>query len=123
MYIKLSLFGLGVRSHMLPLTTDLFLLVLISLHGVISAPFWYYYMFIVNSVIRITGGLVVAVFQYLSDKTLYQLMVMKGTVQVLRGGEMNTIDQTEVVPGDIVRLVVSLNVLFDVIVKKFRIKA
>ena len=65
----------------------------------------------------------VAVFQYLSDKTLYQLMVMKGTVQVLRGGEMNTIDQTEVVPGDIVRLVVSLNVLFDVIVKKFRIKA
>ena len=72
-------------------------------------------MFIVNSVIRITGGLVVAVFQYMSDKDLYQLMAMKGTVQVLRGGDMITIDQTEVVPGDIVRLVVSLSVLVDVI--------
>ncbi len=48
----------------------------------------------------------VAVFQYMSDKDLYQLMLMKGTAQVLRGGEMITIDQTEVVPGDIVRLVV-----------------
>ncbi|KAL3775476.1 hypothetical protein ACHAW5_005527 [Stephanodiscus triporus] len=69
------------------------------------APFWYYYMFIVNSIIRLTGGLVVAVFEYMSDKDLYQLMSMKGTVQVLRGGDMITIDQTEVVPGDIVRLV------------------
>jgi magnesium-transporting ATPase (P-type) len=63
-------------------------------------------MAIVNTCIRITGGLVVAVFQYMSDKDLYQLMLMKGTAQVLRGGEMITIDQTEVVPGDIVRLVV-----------------
>jgi len=58
---------------------------------------------------------VVAVFEYMSDKDLYQLMSMKGTVQVLRGGDMITIDQTEVVPGDIVRLVVSLSVLVDVI--------
>ncbi len=50
----------------------------------------------------------VAVFQYLSDKNLYQLMSMKGTVDVLRGGQMTNIDQTEVVPGDIVRLVVSM---------------
>ena len=63
-------------------------------------------MAIVNTCIRITGDLVVAAFQYMSDKDLYQLMLMKGTAQVLRGGEMITIDQTEVVPGDIVRLVV-----------------
>ena len=49
----------------------------------------------------------VAVFQYMSDKDLYQLMLMKGTAQVLRGVEMITINQTEVVPGDIVCLVVS----------------
>ena len=64
-------------------------------------------MAIVNTCIRITGGLVVAVFQYMSDKDLYQLMLMKGTAQVLRGVEMITINQTEVVPGDIVCLVVS----------------
>jgi magnesium-transporting ATPase (P-type) len=63
-------------------------------------------MAIVNTCIQSTGGLLVAVFQYMSDKDLYQLMLMKGTAQVLRGGEMITIDQTEVVPGDIVRLVV-----------------
>jgi hypothetical protein len=67
-------------------------------------------MAIVNSVIRLTGGIVVAVFQYMSDKNLYQLMSMEGTVEVLRGGKMIIIDQTEVVPGDIVRLVVSRSV-------------
>ena len=77
------------------------------MHNVIPAPFYYYYMAIVNTCIRITGGLVVAVFQYMSDKDLYQLMLMKGTAQVLRGVEMITINQTEVVPGDIVCLVVS----------------
>ena len=64
-------------------------------------------MAIVNTCIRITGDLVVAAFQYMSDKDLYQLMLMKGTAQVLRGVEMITINQTEVVPGDIVCLVVS----------------
>ena len=63
-------------------------------------------MAIVNTVVRITGGLTVAMFQYMSDKSLYQLVVMEGTVEVLRGGEMVTIDQTEIVPGDIVRLAV-----------------
>jgi magnesium-transporting ATPase (P-type) len=71
-------------------------------------------MAITNTCIRVTGGLVVAVFQYMSDKDLYKLMAMKGTVQVLRGGDMITIDQTEVVPGDIVRLLVSLSALVDV---------
>jgi magnesium-transporting ATPase (P-type) len=63
-------------------------------------------MAIVNTVVRITGGLVVALFQYTSDMSLYQLVVTEGTAMVLRGGEMVTIDQTEIVPGDIVRLVV-----------------
>jgi hypothetical protein len=68
-------------------------------------------MAIVNTCIRLTGGIVVAVFQYMSDKNLYQLMSMEGTVDVLRGGKMIIVDQTDVVPGDIVRLVVSRSVL------------
>ena len=58
----------------------------------------------------ITGGLVVAIFQYISDKSLYELMVMEGTVEVFRGGEMMVLNQIDVVPGDIVRLVVSCSV-------------
>jgi hypothetical protein len=50
---------------------------------------------------------VVAIFDYMSDRDLYNLMVMKGTAEVLRGGVITFMDQTEVVPGDIVRLVVS----------------
>ncbi len=50
----------------------------------------------------------VAIFDYMSDRDLYQLMVMKGTAEVLRGGVITVMDQTEVVPGDIVRLVVSI---------------
>lgn len=49
----------------------------------------------------------VAVFQYSSNKDLYQLMVTEGTVEVLRGGVMMIMEQTDVVPGDIIRLVVS----------------
>ena len=68
-------------------------------------------MAIVNTCIRLMGGIVVAVFQYMSDKNLYQLMSMKGTVDVLRGGQLTIMDQTEVVPGDIGRLVVCRRVL------------
>lgn len=69
-----------------------------------GAPFWYYYMAIVNTVVRLTGGFVVAFFQYGSDLDLYRLMVMEGTADVVREGNVVTVDQTDVVPGDIVRL-------------------
>ena len=64
-------------------------------------------MAIVNTCVRVTGGLVVAIFQYMSDINLYRLMVTDGTVEVLRDGALMTIDQTDVVPGDIIRLSVS----------------
>jgi hypothetical protein len=44
------------------------------------APYWYYYMAIVNTVVRVTGGIVVAVFQYISDSVLYQLTNVEGEV-------------------------------------------
>ena len=69
------------------------------------APLWYYYMAIVNTVVRVTGGMVVAIFQYGSDLDLYRLMVMDGLVEVVRdGGTVVMIDQMDVVPGDIVKL-------------------
>ena len=40
--------------------------------------YWYYYMAIVNSIVRVTGGIVVGVFQYMSDSGLYQLSQMEG---------------------------------------------
>lgn len=67
-------------------------------------PLWYYYMGIVNTVVRVTGGLVVALFQCGSELDLYRLMVMEGTVEVVREGRIITMDQTDVVPGDIIRL-------------------
>ena len=63
-------------------------------------------MAMVATCVRVSGGLVVAFFKYMGDNSLYQLLVAEGTVEVLRGGEVMTIDQTDVVPGDIVRLVV-----------------
>jgi hypothetical protein len=44
------------------------------------APYYYYYMAIVSTVVRITGGLVAAAFQYMSDTTLYQLAHVSGSV-------------------------------------------
>jgi hypothetical protein len=44
------------------------------------APYWYYYMAIVNTVVRVTGGIVVAIFQFISDSVLYQLTNVAGEV-------------------------------------------
>ncbi len=67
-------------------------------------PLWYYYMGVVNTVVRISGGLVVALFQYCSELDLFRLMVMEGTVDVIREGRIISMDQMDVVPGDIIRL-------------------
>jgi hypothetical protein len=45
------------------------------------APYWYYYMAIVNSVVRLSGGIVVGVFQYLSDSKLHQISHVEGEVE------------------------------------------
>ena len=45
------------------------------------APYHYYYMAITQSIVRITGGVVVGVFQYMSDSVLYQISHVEGTVR------------------------------------------
>jgi hypothetical protein len=44
------------------------------------APYWYYYMAIINTIVRVTGAIVVAVFQYMSDLNLYRISVVEGEV-------------------------------------------
>jgi hypothetical protein len=45
------------------------------------APFWYYYMFVVNSLVRVTAGVVVAIFQHMSDSVMYMLARVEGEVE------------------------------------------
>lgn len=45
------------------------------------APFWYYYMAIVNTVVRISSGIVVGVFQFMSDSVLHKLALVEGDVE------------------------------------------
>ncbi|KAL7580178.1 hypothetical protein ACA910_012929 [Epithemia clementina (nom. ined.)] len=68
------------------------------------APYWYYYMAIVNTFVRATGGTVVGVFQYMSDSVLYKLSNNEGFSMVLRDGKAVTIANTDIVPGDVVVL-------------------
>jgi hypothetical protein len=44
------------------------------------APYWYYYMAIVNTSVRITSGTVSALYQYISDSTLYRLAIVEGNI-------------------------------------------
>jgi hypothetical protein len=44
-------------------------------------PYWYYYMGIVNSCVRLVSGLVVALFQHNSDSVLYRLALVEGEVE------------------------------------------
>eukprot|EP00804_Cyclotella_cryptica_P002461 CCRYP_019179-RA/>CCRYP_019179-RA protein AED:0.07 eAED:0.07 QI:2354/1/1/1/0.93/0.75/16/397/909 len=74
-------------------------------------------MAIVQTVVRVTGGMVVAIFQYMGDMNLYQLMVVDGMAEVIRDGELMSVDQTDVVPGDIVRVTPGLS-YFDMAILK-----
>ena len=44
-------------------------------------PFWYYYMMIVHTVVRVSSGIVVGVFQFMSDSVLHKLSLVEGNVE------------------------------------------
>ena len=45
------------------------------------APYWYYYMAIVNTFVRVCSGIVVAVVSYKSDSVLYKLARVEGDIE------------------------------------------
>ncbi|KAI2493674.1 haloacid dehalogenase-like hydrolase [Fragilaria crotonensis] len=80
-------------------------------------PFWYYYMMIVHTIVRVTSGIVVGVFQFMSDSVLHKLSLVEGNIEVLRDGEFFEIAVTDVVPGDVV-VIKSGNAPCDMVVVK-----
>lgn len=66
--------------------------------------FSYWHMGIVNTLVYTTGGLVVSLVQYQNDVRLQELSKISGTVEVLRDGAYVTIEQKDIVPGDVVSI-------------------
>jgi cation-transporting ATPase 13A3/4/5 len=64
-------------------------------------PLWYYYMALVQTFIVSSGGLIISFFQYRNEKNLYRITNIKGTVSVIRDGNIITINQKDIVPGDV----------------------
>jgi hypothetical protein len=44
-------------------------------------PYWYYYLALVNTFIRLIGGITVATFQHRSDALLYKMSHVKGDLE------------------------------------------
>lgn len=51
-------------------------------------------MAVSQTVVRLSAGIIVAVFNYRSDIDLYRLTVTEGNVDVIRDGSLVTIDKT-----------------------------
>jgi cation-transporting ATPase 13A3/4/5 len=64
----------------------------------------YWHMGIVNTLVYTLGGITVSIVNYVNAQRLKQLCKMEGTVNVIRDGEIVTINQSELVPGDIIDL-------------------
>jgi len=64
-------------------------------------PLWYYYMALVQTFIVSSGGLIISFFQYRNEKNLYRITNIKGTIFVIRDGNLISINQKDIVPGDV----------------------
>jgi P-type E1-E2 ATPase len=67
-------------------------------------PQFYYHMATTWLVVILVGASVSAYFQYRSSMELYQLSVVTGMVEVARNGKQTTIEQSNLVPDDLVHL-------------------
>ncbi len=59
-------------------------------------------MGIVETIVRISGGLAVAYLKYVNDCNLYKLSLSFGEVKVLRDRNFVTVPQQDIVPGDVI---------------------
>ena len=64
--------------------------------------FWYFYMGVVQTIVRVIGGLAVAYVKYTNDCSLYRLSLSSGNVKVLRDQSFVTLPQQALVPGDVI---------------------
>jgi hypothetical protein len=65
-------------------------------------PLNYFYMAFVHGSVIFTGGFMVAYFRYRNDANLYKLSHVQGEVQCKRNGQLVTVPQIDLVPGDVV---------------------
>jgi magnesium-transporting ATPase (P-type) len=65
-------------------------------------PLNYFYMAIVHGSVIFTGGFMVAYFRYRNDANLYKLSHVEGQVQCQRNGQLGSVPQIDLVPGDVV---------------------
>jgi cation-transporting ATPase 13A3/4/5 len=64
----------------------------------------YWHMGIVNTLVYTFGGVVVSFVKYKNEVRLRELSKISGTVTVLRNGKFVDIEQTHLVPGDVVSI-------------------
>ena len=67
-------------------------------------PFYYYYMAIIHTFVRGTGGIVTGYFKYRAERNLYELAKASGDVIVLRDGDFKSLPHKDLVPGDVIRV-------------------
>lgn len=67
-------------------------------------PMYYYYMAIPYFIIIITGGVIVSIFEYQNKSGLFEFSRVCGSVETLREGKYTSIQQQELVPGDVVMI-------------------
>lgn len=64
----------------------------------------YWHMGIVNTLVYSLGGITVSAVNYQNAVRLKELCRVEGTVDVLRDGTFHTIDQSRLVPGDVIAI-------------------
>lgn len=47
----------------------------------VYGPYWYYFMMIVHTIVRVCCGVVVGVFQFMSDSVLQKLSLVEGNIE------------------------------------------
>lgn len=67
-------------------------------------PYWYFYMATVNALVVSISGISVSFFLYRNQRKLHSLAQINGTVDVLRNESFSTVDYSDLVPGDVIRL-------------------
>jgi predicted P-type ATPase len=68
-------------------------------------PLYYFYMAIIHGSCVIVGGFTAAFFRYRNESNLYKLSHISGEISCRRDGQFSTIQQSELVPGDIVNVI------------------